>query len=194
MLCAHICLLYYATDSIICTMPSITLFVLCRNVRLLRIAIQLYSAHIVLCMYLGILSIILQSEAIEKLPEGQQTFSILADAFRIDVYQARLQLFLEFIVKKHDWIEKVSAPLLGVKKRSIDDYLAEFLNPNMPLDEIGILLFSQMMHKHVVVFFNDLYWTTRSDNDITKCDCYLSYQGKCKYVNTVQLTKEEWNT
>ena len=51
-----------------------------------------------------------------------------------------------------------------------------------------------MMHKHVVVFFNDLYWTTRSDNDITKCDCYLSYRGKCKYVNTVQLTKEEWNT
>ena len=175
-------------------MPSITLFVLCRNVRLLQIAIQLYSAHIVLCMYLGILSIILQSEAIEKLPEGQQTFAILADAFRIDVYQARLQLFPEFIVKKRDWIEKVSAPLLGVKKRSIDDYLAEFLNPNMPLDEIGILLFSRMMHKHVVVFFNDLYWTTRSDNDITKCDCYLSYRGKCKYVNTVQLTKEEWNT
>ena len=144
-------------------MPSI---VLCRNVRLLRIAIQLYSAHIVLCMYLGILSIILQSEAI-KLPEGQQTFAILADTFHIDVYQARLQLFPEFIVKKCDWIEKVSAPLLGVKKRSIDDYLAEFLNPNMPLDEIGILLFSRMMHKHVVVFFNDLYWTTRSDNDIT---------------------------
>ena len=175
-------------------MPSITLFVLCRNVRLLLIAIQLYSAHIVLCMYLGILSIILQSEAIEKLPEGQQTFAILADAFSIDVYQPRLQLFPEFIVKKRDWIEKVSAPLLGVKKRNIDDYLAEFLNPNMPLDEIGILLFSRMMHKHVVVFFNDLYWTTRSDNDITKCDCYLSYRGKCRYVNTVQLTKEEWNT
>ena len=156
-------------------MPSITLFVLCRNVRLLRIAIQLYSAHIVLCMYLGILSIILQSDAIEKLPEGQQTFAILVDTFRIDVYQARLQLFPEFIVKKHDWIEKVSAPLLGVKKQSIDDYLAEFLNPNMPLD--GILLFSRMKHKHVVVFFNDLYWTTRSDNDITKCDCYLSYWG-----------------
>ena len=97
-------------------------------------------------------------------------------------------------MKKRDWIEKVSAPLLGVKKQSIGDYLAEFLNPNMPLDEIGIMLFSRMMHKHVAVFFNDLYWTTRSDNDITKCDCYLSSQGKCKYVNTVPLTKEEWNT
>ena len=97
-------------------------------------------------------------------------------------------------MRKRDWIDKVSAPLLGFKKWSINDYLAEFLNPNMPLDEIGILLFSRMMHKHVVVFFNDLYWTTRSDNDITKCDCYLSYRGKCKYVNTVQLTKEEWNT
>ena len=50
-----------------------------------------------------------------------------------------------------------------------------------------------MMHKHVVVFFNDLYWTTRADNYIEKCDCYLSYRGKCNYLNTVQLTKEEWN-
>ena len=93
-------------------------------------------------MYLAILSIILQSEAIEKLPEGQRTFAILAEAFSVDVYQARIQLFLEFIKKKRDWIEKVLAPLLGFKKRNLDDYLAEFLNPNMPLDEIGILLFS----------------------------------------------------
>ena len=123
-------------------------------------------------------AIILQCEAIEKLPEAQQTFAILADAFRVDIYQARIKLFPEFIVKKRDWIEKVASPLLSIKKRNIDDYLAEFLQPNMPLDEIGILLFSKMMHKHVVVFFNDLYWTTRSDNDITKCDCYLSLPGK----------------
>ena len=130
------------------------------------------------------------TKAIEKLPKGQQTFAILAEAFCIDIYQARIQLFPDFIVKKRDWI---SAPLLGIKKCSIDDYLAEFLSPNMPLDEIGNLLFSRMMHKHVVVFFNDLYWMTRADNDITKCHCYLSYRGKCKYINTVPLTKEEWN-
>ena len=59
MLCAHISLLYYATDSVICTMQSITLFVLCRNVSLVRIAIQLYYAHIVLRIYLGILSVTL---------------------------------------------------------------------------------------------------------------------------------------
>ena len=81
-------------------MPSITLLVLCRNVHLLLNAILLYSAHIVLCMHLGILSIILQCEAIEKLPEVQQTFAILADAFRVDIYQARIKLFPEFIVKK----------------------------------------------------------------------------------------------
>ena len=161
--------------------------------RLLIIDIQLYCAHIVLCMYLAIFSIILQSEAIEKLPEGQRTFAILAEAFSVDVYHARIKLFPEFIKKKRDWIEKVSAPLLGLKKRSLDDYLAEFLQPNMPLDEIGILLFSRMMHKHVVVFFNDLYWTTRADNDIHKCHCCLSYRGKCKYVDTVELTKDEWN-
>ena len=152
----------------------------------------------VLCIHctmhvLSIFSLIFQTEAIEKLPQGQRTFAILAEAFNIDVYQARIQLSPEFIAKKRNWIEKVSSYLLGIKKCSLDDYLAEFLHPNMPLDEIGIVLFSRMMHKHVIVFFNDLYWPTRADNDIKKCHCYLSYWGKCNYLNTVQLTKEEWN-
>ena len=96
--------------------------------------------------------------------------------------------------KKRDWIEKVSGYLLGIKKRSLDDYLGEFLRPDMPFDEIGILLFARMMHKHVVVFFNEIWWSTCSDNDYSKVDCYLIYQGKCKFCDTIPLTSEEWDS
>ena len=68
----------------------------------------------------------------------------------------------------------------------------EFLRPDMPFDEIGILLFAHMMHKHVVVFFNEIWWTTRSDNNYSKADCYLIYQGKCKYCDTIPFTDDEW--
>ena len=64
----------------------------------------------------------------------------------------------------------------------------------MPLDEIGILMFSWMIHKHCVVFFNDLWWTTHRDNDVSKVDCWLIYHGKCQYTDTIPLTKEEFKT
>ena len=136
--------------------------------------------------------VLLQSENIKKLPEGQRTFAMLAEAFNVDVYEARLRMFPNFVNKKIDWIEQISEHLLGLKKRKLEDYLAEFLKPDIPLDEVGILMFSRMMHKHVAVYFNDLYWTTRKDNDCEKCDAHLIYRGKSFYENTIPLTKDEW--
>ena len=134
----------------------------------------------------------LQTDYITSLPPGQQTFAILAEAFGVDVYLARIRLFPDFIKKKRDWIQDVSSYLLNIKKRALDDYLEDFLRPDMPLDEIGILLFARMMHKHVVVFFNEIWWTTRSDCEY-KADCYLIYRGKCQFSNTIPLTAAEWD-
>ena len=82
--------------------------------------------------------------------------------------------------------------LLGIKKCELHDYLSDFLRPDMHLDEIGILMFSHMMHKHCGVFFNDLWWTTHKDNDLSKIDCWLIYCSKCQYTDTICLTNEEW--
>ena len=152
----------------------------------------MYYAHFVLCPYLLFL-LWLQPDHIAGIPAGQQTFAMLADAFDIDVYKAWIDMFPKFVEKKMDWIMNISSYLLGLKKRELEDYLAEFLKPDNPLDEIGILMFARMMHKHVAVYFNDIYWTTRVDHDTTKCDAHLIYRGKCVYEGTVQLTKDEWN-
>ena len=64
------------------------------------------------------------------------------------------------------WIEQISGHLLGIKKHELHDYLSDFLRPDMPLDEIGILMFSRMMHKHCIIFFNDVWWMTCKDNDV----------------------------
>ena len=69
--------------------------------------------------------------------------------------------------------------------------MAEFLKPDIPLDEVGILMFARMVHKHVAVYFNDLYWIMRVDHDCAKCEAHLIYQGKSCY-NTIPLTSEEW--
>ena len=103
-----------------------------------------------------------------------------------------MQLFPEFIAKKKKWILLVASYLLDVKKRSLDDYLADFLILEMPLDEIGIFLFARMMHRHVTVCFNDLWWSTRSDGDSSNVDCILIYRGKCIYVPTVPMSPEEY--
>ena len=62
----------------------------------------------------------------------------------------------------------------------------------MPLDEIGIFLFARMMHRHVTVCFNDLWWSTHSDDNSTNVDCILVYHGKCIYVPTVVMSVEEY--
>ena len=61
------------------------------------------------------------------LPDGQKTFAIIADAFKVDIYKARVQYFPKFIAEKRDWISSVSENLLSIKKRSLDDYLSDFL-------------------------------------------------------------------
>ena len=70
--------------------------------------------------------------------------------------------------------------------------MAEFLKPDIPFDEVDILMFARMMHKHVAVYFNDLYWTTRVDHDCAKCEAHFIYRGKSCYENTIPLTTEEW--
>ena len=107
-------------------------------------------------LYYKCINLLFQSEVIDKLPAGQRTFAVLARKYQVDVYEARMHLFLKFVAKKHSWIEDISRYLLGIKKHELHDYLSDFLRPDMPLDEIGILMFSHMMHKHCVVFFNDL--------------------------------------
>ena len=145
-----------------------------------------------LVLYYEHINLLFQSEVIDKLPAGQRTFAVLARAYQVDVYEAQMRLFPKFVAEKHSWIEDILRNLLGIKKRELDDYLLDFLRPDMPLDEIRILMFSCMMHKHCVVFFNDLWWTTYKDNDLSKVHCWLIYRGKCQYTDTIHLTNEEW--
>ena len=100
--------------------------------------------------------------------------------------------FRSSLPRRKDGILLVASYLLDVKKQSLDDYLADFLIPKMPPDEIGIFLFACMMHRHVTVWFNDLWWTTHTDGDSTNVDCILIYHGKCIYVPTVPMSPDEY--
>ena len=110
--------------------------------------------------------------------------------FNTDPYEARLHGMPSFIKTHRYWIEKVSVTVLGLKKCSLDEYLDNMLNLGSPLDEVGIFMFARMMHKHILVFFNDVFWCTRRDNDFTKCDAILCNQVANSANNSIQSSGE----
>ena len=76
-----------------------------------------------------------------------------------------------------DWVTKVTEYLLNIKKRTLDNFLIEWLHGSFPLDEAGILIVARAYKIHVAIFFNDSYWTTTSKSDLNKCKVFLLYHG-----------------
>ena len=66
---------------------------------------------------------------------------------------------------------------------NIDDYINYILSESQPLDEIGKCCFSWMYHLHVGIIMDMMYWTTRHDHDIHKCDKLLGYIGGLSFVS-----------
>ena len=94
--------------------------------------------------------------------------------------------------RKREWIQDISKNLLEAKGCTLQEYLDSFLRPEIPLDEIGIMIFARFAHRHVAVLCNNKHWITSSDNDIYKADVVLLYRGNCKFVRAIPLTDEEY--
>ena len=85
------------------------------------------------------------------------------------------------------WLQKILAHILDKKKLGIEDYLGTLVSEGAPIDEIGILIFSQMYDIHVCVLLKGYFWTTNENEDQDQCHLTLVYQGAL--VLMVQLGK-----
>ena len=94
--------------------------------------------------------------------------------------------------RKLEWIQDISKTLLNAKGTSLEEYLKHWLRPDIPLDEIGIMIFARFAHRHVAVLCNNKHWITASDNDLYKADVVLLYRGNCRFVRGISLTPEEF--
>ena len=87
-----------------------------------------------------------------------------------------------FVLEHKDWIEKVGGELIHHKGRSVDEYILDFIKLGFKFDELALLAFVRMHHKHIFVLMDGHYWTSRKDNDVTRCDLKFGYVGKLLFV------------
>ena len=77
---------------------------------------------------------------------------------------------------------QISSDILSWKKIHIDDYIINIISENQPMDEIAICCFARMYHLHIGIIMDTMYWTTRQDHNIQKCDKLLGFMGGLKFV------------
>ena len=87
-----------------------------------------------------------------------------------------------FVARHKEWIGRVGADLLAKKGRSLDQFLADLVRPGFKFDEITLLCFARMHHKHIFIMMESRFWTTRRDNDVSQCYLKFGYIGNLLFV------------
>ena len=94
-------------------------------------------------------------------------------------------------MKSHRYfVERASGYLIRRKGLTVEDYMYNVVQPHVPLDEIGVLLYARMYKIHVAVILERKYWTTNRDETLKRATLYLVYLGKMKFNDTTR--KGSW--
>ena len=89
-----------------------------------------------------------------------------------------------WIPKHKTWITHISADVLNMKKRSVDDYLNDLVQPGFKWDEIGVLMLCRMFHLHVRILMENTFWMSAVDNDLNTCKIYIAVTGQLTFSDT----------
>ena len=92
--------------------------------------------------------------------------------------------FQTFTQHHKDWIAAVGGKMFKRKGITVDEYITALLQPNFVLDQIRIFIFARMYHIHIALIFNDRFLCTNKDNDLGKCEIFLGYFGKMRFMDT----------
>ena len=87
-----------------------------------------------------------------------------------------------FVAHHKEWIGWVGVDLLVIKGHILDQYLADFVRPGFKFDEIALLYFARIHHKHIFIIMESRFWTTRRDNDMSQCYLKFGYIGNLLFV------------
>ena len=92
--------------------------------------------------------------------------------------------FQTFTQHHKDWIAAVGGKMFKRKGITVNEYITALLQPNFVLDQIGIFIFARMYHIHIALIFNDRFLCTNKDNNLGKCEIFLGYFGKMRFMDT----------
>ena len=87
----------------------------------------------------------------------------------------------KFIKENRPWVEKVSAVLCQKRAYTLDQYITAIGKSTYRFDELAILLLSRALRVHTFVLLEGKYWTSRADNDVSKCDFKFIYLGDLEF-------------
>ena len=113
--------------------------------------------------------------------EKNQTAHLFMHFTRKTMNQQRAPL-KAFLLDHKDWLEKVGGDLIRHNGHTVDKYILDFIKPGFKFDELALLAFVRMHHKHIFVLMDGRYWTSRKDNDVTRCDLKFGYVGNLLFV------------
>ena len=119
-----------------------------------------------------------------KVPSSQLTVHIITHHQKI---RNHLEVYdhLEGWVPGHlYWIQHVGREFLSEQGLKVDKYANNIINPQVPIDELGLLVIACMYHTHFGVILNDRVWYTTDDNCAKYSKFHLLYQGGVYFSDT----------
>ena len=91
------------------------------------------------------------------------------------------------------FIEVVGGYLLGKKGLQVQDYMDMIMVPQMPIDEIGIVVLAHMYKMHVCIFLEGKYFTMNCDEALNKASICLIYVEKNTFLDTTRKGSIHWS-
>ena len=125
-----------------------------------------------------------------NIDEGDSTIHLLCHGSSRD--PVKIHEYLKKFFEEHfDFLTEISSHILAWKKMPVTDYINYILSECQPFDEIAICCFARMYHIHIRIIMDDMYWTTRKDHDLKKCDKLLGFIGGLQFVSIKWKTTDD---
>ena len=121
----------------------------------------------------------------EYIPQGDQTIHVLGHYF--NCHPDKMHRCLTTWMEDHRYfVENIGGDLIWQKGQDIEDYLFNVVQPQVPLDEIALLLYAHMYKIHICVILEGKYWCTNQDKALNRATIYLIYQGHMQFSDTTR--------
>ena len=90
------------------------------------------------------------------------------------------------------FVERVGGDLIRRKGLTVEDYMYNVVQPGVPLDKIGILLYACLYKIHFAIILEGKYWTTCRDEALNHANIYFIYCGHMQFFYTTR--KGSWHS
>ena len=73
---------------------------------------------------------------------------------------------------------------MAKRRIPVSDYIESLYDPQVPLDQLGLLIFARMQHRHIAIVLRNTIWTTCHDNKYEDIELTFAYLGGVQFSDT----------